>query len=73
MEILSQEKKEHIGKESVSQKNAIQHFLTFLKIGSIGFGGGSALIPVVEREVVDKKGQFQEEEYTKHTVRLVHF
>ncbi|MFS0726666.1 chromate transporter [Paenibacillus sp. 1P07SE] len=30
-------------------------FLTFLKIGPITFGGGYAMIPVIEREVVDRR------------------
>ncbi|MFA5015865.1 MAG: chromate transporter [Actinomycetota bacterium] len=30
-------------------------FLTFLKIGSFTFGGGFAMIPLIERELVDKK------------------
>ncbi len=40
----------------------------FLKIGVIGFGGGSALIPVVEREVVVNRGSLSSEEFLKHTV-----
>lgn len=43
-------------------------FMSFLKIGVIGFGGGSALIPVVEKEIVEDKGWFSEEDYLKHTV-----
>lgn len=30
-------------------------FLTFLKIGAFTFGGGYAMIPMIQREVVDKK------------------
>jgi chromate transporter len=30
-------------------------FWTFLKIGSFTFGGGFAMIPLIEREIVDKK------------------
>lgn len=30
-------------------------FLTFLKIGGLTIGGGYAMIPVIERELVDKK------------------
>lgn len=40
----------------------------FFKTGLIGFGGGSALIPVIEKEIVDKKKWFTYEEYLKHTV-----
>ncbi len=43
-------------------------FASFFKIGIIGFGGGSALIPVVEKEIVEDKEWFDEEDYLKHTV-----
>lgn len=29
-------------------------FLSMFKIGMIGFGGGTALIPVIERTVIDE-------------------
>jgi chromate transporter len=32
-----------------------QIFITFLKIGPVTFGGGYAMIPLIEREVVDKR------------------
>ena len=31
-------------------------FLTFFMIGAFTFGGGYAMIPVIQREIVDKKG-----------------
>lgn len=38
-------------------KGDYRRFLySLLKIGSIGFGGGSALIPVIEQEIVTKHG-----------------
>lgn len=38
-------------------KGDYRRFLySLLKIGSIGFGGGSALIPVIEQEIVTKQG-----------------
>lgn len=40
----------------------------FLKVGVIGFGGGSALIPVVEREVVTNRALLSDEEFLKHAV-----
>ena len=43
-------------------------FFSFLKIGFIGFGGGSALIPVVERELVSEKKEMDPETYTRHTI-----
>lgn len=41
---------------------------SFLKIGAVGFGGGSALIPVVEAEVVERQGYITPEDYTEHTI-----
>ncbi len=38
------------------------------KIGCIGFGGGSALIPLMEKEAVDNHDFMSEEEYTHYTV-----
>lgn len=31
-------------------------FITFFKIGAFTFGGGYAMIPLIQKEVVDKKG-----------------
>lgn len=49
-------------------KKLVDIFMSFFKIGVIGFGGGSALIPVVEKEIVEDKKWFDEEDYLKHTV-----
>jgi len=46
----------------------LQIFLRFSKIGIIGFGGGSALIPVIEREVVQQDSAFKEADYLEYTV-----
>lgn len=37
-------------------------FVTFAKVGVMTFGGGYAMIPILEREVVDKKGFASSEE-----------
>ncbi len=42
--------------------------LSMLKIGTIGFGGGSALIPVMEKELVLRRGFLDQRAYTLHTV-----
>lgn len=42
--------------------------LSFLKIGTFGFGGGSALIPVVEKEVVQDNQYISESEYADHVI-----
>lgn len=39
-----------------------------LKVGVIGFGGGSALIPVLERELVGRHGGLDERTFTQDTV-----
>lgn len=38
---------------------------SMLKIGLIGFGGGTALIPVIEHEIVERAGLVPEEEYNR--------
>ena len=43
-------------------------FFSFLKSGIIGFGGGNAFIPVVEKEIVQNKKYITADEYTGHTV-----
>lgn len=37
-------------------KLCLQLFLTFMKIGVVTFGGGYAMIPIIENEITDKKG-----------------
>ena len=37
-------------------------FLTFAKIGACTFGGGYAMLPILQREVVEKKGWATEEQ-----------
>lgn len=37
-------------------------FVTFLKMSPVTFGGGYAMIPVIEREVVDRRGWIRREE-----------
>lgn len=38
-------------------------FLTFLKIGAFSFGGGYAMLPVIEREVVQSHGWLTSSEF----------
>lgn len=50
--------------EEVSQmKKGFGWLLSFLKIGLIGFGGGTSLIPVIEQEMVENKKAVTKEEY----------
>ncbi len=44
-------------------KTLLTIFLTFLKIGLFTFGGGYAMIAVIEREIVEKKKWIQHDEY----------
>ena len=41
---------------------------SMLKVGIIGFGGGNALIPVIEQEVVQEKKLISKEEYDKDII-----
>ena len=43
-------------------KILIEMFLTFAKVGVMTFGGGYAMLPILQREVVDNKGWATEEE-----------
>lgn len=38
-------------------------FLTFFKIGAFTFGGGFAMIPIIQREVVENKKWIKDEEF----------
>lgn len=40
----------------------LELFLTFFKIGLFTFGGGYAMLPLLERELVDKRGWVSKEE-----------
>ena len=41
-------------------------FLTFAKVGVCTFGGGYAMLPILQREIVEKKGWATEEELTDY-------
>jgi chromate transporter len=43
-------------------KLLIDMFLTFAKVGVMTFGGGYAMLPILQREVVENKGWATEEE-----------
>lgn len=48
----------------MNSKHKLQYslFVTFLKMAPLSFGGGYALIPAIEREVVEKKGWLRGDE-----------
>ena len=43
-------------------KDLLELFLTFAKVGVMTFGGGYAMLPILQREVVESKGWATEEE-----------
>ena len=44
-------------------KEVIELFLTFLKVGAFTLGGGYAMVPIMEREVVDKHEWLSREDF----------
>ena len=46
--------------------NLLELYLVFLKIGSVAFGGGYAMLPILERELVSKRGWITLEELTDY-------
>jgi chromate transporter len=49
----------------LKQTKLIELFFSFLKIGAFTFGGGYAMMPVMHKEVVDKKNWASEEDILK--------
>ncbi|MBU5439909.1 chromate transporter [Tissierella sp. MSJ-40] len=49
-------------KKEVNIKDILDLFLTFFKIGLVAFGGGYSMIPLIEKEMVDKRKWIEEEE-----------
>lgn len=45
-------------------KDLMKMFISFLKIGAFTFGGGFAMIPLIEAEVVDKNKWLSKDEFT---------
>lgn len=43
-----------------------QLFLTFARVGVMTFGGGYAMLPILQREIVESKGWITEEELTDY-------
>ena len=46
----------------INMKKLLDLFFTFAKVGVMTFGGGYAMLPILQREVVDNKGWATEEE-----------
>ena len=49
-------------KEDNFMKQLFDLFFTFVRIGGLTFGGGYAMLPMLQKEVVDKKKWASEEE-----------
>lgn len=47
-------------------RTLIDLFFTFARIGVCTFGGGYAMLPILQREVVEKKGWAKDEELTDY-------
>ena len=47
-------------------KQLLNLFWVFAKIGAVTFGGGYAMLPILTRELVDKRGWTTEEEITDY-------
>ena len=50
-------------KETGIKAGLSELFFTFLKLGAFTIGGGYAMIPLIEKELIDKKGWFDREEF----------
>lgn len=48
--------------ESTRLPSLIELFISFAKVGVMTFGGGYAMLPILEREVVESKGWCSEED-----------
>ena len=44
-------------------KNLFEMFITFFKIGAFTLGGGYAMLPIIQKEVVGKKKWIGEDEF----------
>ena len=53
-------------KECCFVKGLLELFLTFAKVGVMTFGGGMAMLPILQREVVENKGWATDEELTDY-------
>jgi len=47
-------------------KQLLDFFITFCKIGGLTFGGGYAMLPLLQKEVVENKGWVKEEELVEY-------
>ena len=55
-----------LSREVCLLKELLSLFLTFAKVGVMTFGGGYAMLPILQREVVENKGWATDEELTDY-------
>ena len=55
-----------LSREVCVLKEMLSLFLTFAKVGVMTFGGGYAMLPILQREVVENKGWATDEELTDY-------
>ncbi|HHW31386.1 MAG TPA: chromate transporter [Clostridiaceae bacterium] len=48
--------------QKIGIKDLFKIFITFFRIGAFTFGGGYAMLPIMQREVIDRKNWIKEEE-----------
>jgi chromate transporter len=51
------------GATAVKMSLLLDLFIRFFKIGLVGFGGGWAILPIIEREIVEDAGYLSEAEF----------
>lgn len=51
-----------IQKEGTTMQELLDMYLTFFRIGAVTFGGGYAMLPILQREIVENKHWATEEE-----------
>ncbi len=44
-------------------KEILEIFISFLKVGMFGYGGGSAVAPLIHKEAVEKRGWIDDDEF----------
>ncbi|MFI3270428.1 MAG: chromate transporter [Rikenellaceae bacterium] len=52
-----------INKEIQQQVGLLELFTSFFKLGIFTFGGGYAMIPLIEREVIERRGWIERKEF----------
>ena len=54
------------GEKGDNMNELLQLFLVFAQLGAVTFGGGYAMLPLLTREFVDKRGWLTDSELTDY-------